>query len=96
MTDHDDLKLTQPEMDYGQGYACYKIDRKGATPMLNWPYIQGFCSALADDVGHDYTTIYDAFKDFFTTDAADTLLEITLAELDKTQEWFRWPSMPVK
>jgi hypothetical protein len=92
----DNLALTQGEMDYGSGYACYKIDRKGTTPLINWPYIQGFCSALADDVGHDYDSIHAALIDFFGSDHADALLQITTEQLNTDQPWYRWPSLPTQ
>lgn len=88
---------TQQDIDYGHGSACYISDAKGSTPTYTWEYIKGFCRGLADDFEYgEYESVYDAFVDYFGKTAADHLIEITERELERDQDWFRWPSIKTK
>lgn len=87
--------LSQRDIEYGEGWACYKMDDKGRSPVISWAFIQGFCAALADHHGHGYDSIKDAFSDFFGDQVAQDLVGIAVVELDKDQEWFRWPNLKV-
>lgn len=87
--------LSQSEIEYGEGWACYKLDDKEKAPIASWAFIKGFCAALAE-YPDGYKSIFDAFVDFFGTRLAQDLIDIATVELEKDQEWFRWPSIKIK
>lgn len=87
----------QADTDYCIGSACYLGDTKGSEPIYTWAYIKGFGRGIADDWRFGgYESVYDAFVAFFGKTAADRLIEITERELEREQEWFRWPSIKTK
>lgn len=88
--------LSQSEIEYGEGWACYKLDDKEKAPVISWAFIKGFCAAMAEYPSHDYKSIKDAFVDFFGSGLAQELIDIATVELEKDQEWFRWPSIKTK
>lgn len=85
--------LSQNEIEYGKGWACYKMDEKEQTPIVSWAFIQGFCAALADHGCHEYQSVKAAFEDFFGARFAKELVAVAAVELERPQEWFRWPSI---
>jgi hypothetical protein len=90
-------QMTQADTEYCHGSACYLGDKKDSTPIYTWDYIKGFGRGIADDWEQGgYESVYAAFVAFFGKTAADTLIDITERNLERDQEWFRWPSIKTK